>query len=105
MYLYVFGATNVSLCKNHCQSCVDLFYYVCLADREEKENSETTETVQVVEEGLPQVTSGSQRECITKLGGIPAFTHSFTAMASLYFRLYLSVANKHVYQNRNRHNC
>ena len=53
MSLYVFGATNGSLCKNHCQSCVDLFYYVCLADREEKENSETTETVQVVEEGLP----------------------------------------------------
>lgn len=44
--------------------------------------------------------SGSQRERITKLGGIPAFTHSFIAMASLYFILYLSVANQHVYRNR-----
>lgn len=51
---------------------------------EKRKNSETTtETVQVTEEGLSQVMSGSQRECITKLGGIPAFTHSFTAMASL----------------------
>ena len=43
-------AINVSLCKNHCQWCVDLVYYVCLANREEKENSETTtQTVQVTE--------------------------------------------------------